>query len=788
MTGNKNAWRAPLAGLASVAMIATMGVAASTANAAEYTVDENDQFFSVAVYRADQPYKAIANKYGTTTNGNFEYGQTFDLDNWAKNELNSVPYADDLNDGKVLSGFSYDLAGKNMVPGDAFAVKGDTKVYAQYTDAVKVTFKLASGDKSFEIAKGSVLTADEYAAVGDPTAPAGQVFAGWKMGAAADATPYVGQALNENADLYPVFEDYASADDQENVSEVLFDIPNDTSSTVLYTFNGQAFPEFRAPAGTWLQGEKSYDFATKIANDKAFGTPDLTLTKAAEKVAGSYKVVYDFKGADATNNSTDPGSVSEKYYAADETPAKPADPAQKKAVFNGWRDEANNVYNFDKPVSQLEDKEGDNIIVLHATWTKVNVVPVVFYYNYHDAGWVLPTATEAFGKVRPKTGKVLDYVVKNSKLVPPTGLEDYFQTDEDAAHGTYTSSTVSGWYSLVDDAPVTTFNASAAVYAKWTGASSVTLNGNGGLFKNGLAYAYVSKSDSQKWQDVAEVPTREGYTFTYWVGANGAKKGLRANLYNGTYEDNDPSHEDPAIKNGDELVAQWQENNAASYWALIRQYGLNFYSKPSDVAKLVKDGYTKASATKFVDEMYKLYDEAVALDKLEGQDKIDATAKLVKEINAAEKLLVRQDAAEVPSGTQPVYRLYNPNETRGGAHVYTTDLKEYDYLKQQGWVAEGVQFYTTTSKDATPVYRVYNRNDGSHHYTVDQKEAKYLVAAGWTDEGVGFYVSDDASDEVFRIYNKYTGEHVFTTAKAEVENAVAAGWTDEGVAFKAIAK
>ena len=44
MTGNKNAWRAPLAGLASVAMVATMGVAAATANAAgagTVTLDAN---------------------------------------------------------------------------------------------------------------------------------------------------------------------------------------------------------------------------------------------------------------------------------------------------------------------------------------------------------------------------------------------------------------------------------------------------------------------------------------------------------------------------------------------------------------------------------------------------------------------------------------------------------------------------------------------------------------------------------------------------------------------------
>ena len=34
MTGNNKVWRAPVAGLASVAMLATMGVAAMTANAA----------------------------------------------------------------------------------------------------------------------------------------------------------------------------------------------------------------------------------------------------------------------------------------------------------------------------------------------------------------------------------------------------------------------------------------------------------------------------------------------------------------------------------------------------------------------------------------------------------------------------------------------------------------------------------------------------------------------------------------------------------------------------------
>ncbi|NMM95007.1 InlB B-repeat-containing protein [Bifidobacterium oedipodis] len=799
MTGNKNAWRAPLAGLASVAMIATMGVAAATANAAsDLTPNENDQYFGVAVYRKDQPWKAVK-QYGF----NYVYGQTFDLSKVAN------PYSA-LNDGKVLTGYSYDLAGKNVAkPG--FAVKGDTKLYAQYADAVNVTFKGASfggADKTIEIAKGSGVTAADYAAVTEPTAPAGEVFAGWKLTDDKDAEDlYTGEALNSDTILYPVFRVYSSEENQNNASQVFFDVPdNTTDDATLYTLDGKPFPAYRAPAGTWLDASgNSYDFSAPIDSDAnvAYNPSnngegaDLILTAATAASDKSWTVNYDFgkpngTKVDPTNDvagsdvfNTDGDQVSGEYLAADDKAEQPADPAVKNAVFTGWYDAAGNKVDFNVPVSQQPAADTEHrFLEVHAGWDTKNVAAVVYYYNYKEQGWSLPIVGEAAGRVTPKTGKALDYVTTGNAISQPTGVEDYFQTAADKDHGTYTSRKVVAWQSVADGAVVTKLTASTAVYAKWDSAASIFVNGNGGSFSNGNNGIYATKTDSQRWQDVVETPTRAGYTFTFWTNAD---KTLRANLFDGYYYDA-AGKKVSLIADGSEILANWVENNQDKLGSQIYQYNLSFTSKSFDVAKLVKEGYTKASATKFVDEMYKLEDEYQAYLRLtDAQEKKDAAAKLTVKIAAAEKLLVRQDAAEVPAGTEPVYRAYNPYMKVGSTHLFTTDEQEYKAAKDAGWIGEGIAFYTTTSKDAQKVYRLYNKYDGSHHYTTDKAERDNLLEVGWTDEGVAWYAASDAPDSVYRAYNKYNGEHLFTLDADEMKNIVSVGWIDEGVAFKATA-
>lgn len=64
MTGNNKVWRSPLAGLAAVAMLATMGVAASTANAAApgaavVTVQDGTNWSKYEVVKGDTLADAI---------------------------------------------------------------------------------------------------------------------------------------------------------------------------------------------------------------------------------------------------------------------------------------------------------------------------------------------------------------------------------------------------------------------------------------------------------------------------------------------------------------------------------------------------------------------------------------------------------------------------------------------------------------------------------------------------------------------------------------------------------
>ena len=85
------------------------------------------------------------------------------------------------------------------------------------------------------------------------------------------------------------------------------------------------------------------------------------------------------------------------------------------------------------------------------------------------------------------------------------------------------------------------------------------------------------------------------------------------------------------------------------------------------------------------------------------------------------------------------------------------------------------------SKDALPVYRLYNPNSGEHHYTKSEEERDFLGTAGWNDEGIGWYAPSSSNTPVYRVYNANAGDHHYTISKAEKENLVKAGWKYEGI-------
>ncbi|WP_140495291.1 InlB B-repeat-containing protein, partial [Bifidobacterium sp. UTBIF-78] len=671
MTGNNKVWRAPLAGLASVAMLATMGVAAGTANANPstdpYALPSNTNF-QVRVFRKDTPYKAEA----ATTSSNYEYGDTFDLSKV------SDPYAADKTDGKILTGYSYDLAGNDKVADGKIAVKGDTKLYAQYAEAHTVNFDIdgdGTADAQAEVQDGKSLDAAAYRGSGAETlavsaaTSAGKVFAGWKTTTYKDFSKsdlYTNQAVNSDITLYPVFETYSSAQDEANVSVVTFKLADNdpVATSKLYTFADSPFPAYRVPNFSGVEqwsadGNKTaYDFTKDVDNDAnhTFNAADLALAGYSDFGDGNWTVTYDYGHYNlATKFTTDDLDSSKAgaqlYVAEGSTIAEPNDPAQWNAEFTGWYTDKDlkTKVDFSKPVENLGGSTGARTLTVYAGWDEDNIAQVNYYYGYNDAAWNVPAAS-VNGKVAAKTGAAVEFVTRGSGIKAPTGVEDYFQTAADKDHGTYTSRTVKQWLSVADDSAIETVKANTSVYAKWTGAYAILLDANGGEFANGEKYIYVTKTDSQKWNEVVETPTRSGYVLdsNKWYSADGQ---CYANLNDGKWYWVSDSHaNEPTgalLSDGvlDKLVAHWVVASEQAIPAALSAYPLNgateasgwvpsFANRQADYALWARYAKSEAQWKSYVDYIYdSLKDEYQSYFQLtDAQKKYEAAEALASKL------------------------------------------------------------------------------------------------------------------------------------------------------------
>ena len=149
-------------------------------------------------------------------------------------------------------------------------------------------------------------------------------------------------------------------------------------------------------------------------------------------------------------------------------------------------------------------------------------------------------------------------------------------------------------------------------------------------------------------------------------------------------------------------------------------------------------------------------------------------------------LAVPTSALAASSGSQEMYRLYNPYT---GEHFYTLSTVERDARVADGWNDEGLGWIAPESSD-TPVYRLYNSYapGGDHHYTMDWNEVLADVAAGWTYENVCWYSDDAKTVALYRQYNPYAevGTHNYTTSAVEYIDLAGRGWQPEGTAWYAI--
>ncbi|KAA8825465.1 S-layer homology domain-containing protein [Bifidobacterium myosotis] len=796
MTGNTKVWRAPLAGLASVAMIATMGVAASTANAdtvnASNPVDQTDKF-SVGVYAADAPYKLATDATGwRALYGNpdshsaahrdfYKYGDTFTTDDLRI----ANPYTA-KDDHKVLTGYSYDLDGKNVASNEGVAVKGDTKLYAQSTKAYTVTFqKNFKSAEQIEVAAGQPITAADYfgksygsywdsslvnyRGITEPAAPAGYVFVGWTLSDNADSEDlYTGQAIEKDTTLYPKFEKFTDAGTapgtaaNQNVAQVELRNAQDGLFDTKYTLADQPFPEFRANPdnkGTeWQAGTdttpsgKAYDFTQPVENAiRDYGANDLNLwgvTTASDK---AWTIIYHFNGTENSaknhanvnpTNDNEKGFTSsdvKKVTTSDGIAAKPGDPAVKGAEFTAWYQSNNNTpFDFSKSVaSQADAQAGSRTVDLYAGWDTENIVPVAYYYNYQtNAGttsfWNLSSTDLNDGKgqkvVDSHSGKALNYQTAGTSIQVPTGVEDYFQTAADKDHDKYTSRTVTSWNGVLSNAVVSSVTASVSVYANWEGGQSVLLDADGGHWGSVNHTQYASKSDSQKWADVVTTPTRDGYTFLYWEKAQAPLKGAYANLTDGYYYTFDPSSKTGlkktknVISDGDRLRAIWASTDNQTVYALHDKYGLTGLNKQDDYALADKLGFSEGPWKTYVDTWYGLQDEFVALNALDGQAKIDAAKALAAKYEAAQAELGKSPSVDPTDPANPF-----TDVLKGHTPHYSDIIAGYQAGVIKGWDEPNG---TVTFRPRIEVVRqdfaaFLYRLAGSPEYTVSAADNKF---------------------------------------------------------------
>lgn len=134
-----------------------------------------------------------------------------------------------------------------------------------------------------------------------------------------------------------------------------------------------------------------------------------------------------------------------------------------------------------------------------------------------------------------------------------------------------------------------------------------------------------------------------------------------------------------------------------------------------------------------------------------------------------------------PTGTQTIYRLYNPNS---GEHLFTTSIKEVETNVPLGWKNEGIAWKSPVLS-SSPVYRFYNPNSGDHHYSISQIEMEVLIRIGWRYEGIGWYSDDKKTKPIYRLFNpnEIIGTHHYTTSAVEYDRLGLIGWKREQIGW-----
>ncbi|NMM95006.1 InlB B-repeat-containing protein [Bifidobacterium oedipodis] len=679
MTGNKNVWRAPLAGLASVAMIATMGVAASTANAAatakpaDITFAGNGLSFiedgkTVDTYtiksdgdarlddEAAKAYEALTEDSKKVFTGWFasaDYGTAaLELDN------SSDAYEHTVYAHWSETPYTVNFTGKSVKTSEVTLAENDGKL-----DRVADWQVPADKDKN-----DGVLLTGWLAADGDAVDPTTDL-----SGKATHGETEINLKATEVSSVYIVFTDQDLW--SKRTIELTVTNGNGDASYSVEAEKGKPYTGTvptatiitdgaRKTAQNWVKSDKKTKFdASKAQNESAtYYAADTTDTV-------SYKVSFA-TGSEENGYSEAPEA---QIVESGKTASAPADPTLKtddnyKYEFVGWYTQDDKKYDFSNPVT------GE--ISLQAKF-KVSEVKLTFKSGYRGG-----ETTEAWFK-----GGVVDF--------PALTRDGY---------------TLLGWTPAFADGTPLTLNSEPAVaptatltYLVFMGEKpSVTVPVSGTIFTaQWVADDEAEDTLTKLEQKVAKDKVTEESYKQYQSDFQDYLKAKDKAAENGYTVDEYAA----LIKQLKEIQAKLVQTAPVKVYRLYNKWnGDHVYTTNlKEYQQLSNIGWTTEGVqfnvtddASFGTAVYRLYnpfngEHLLTADKTEAAGLAEAGWVFDKDGG-----LVDEDGNPVyfyaPQGaTTGVTRLFNPYVTVG-THLYTTDQSEIDSNVKLGWVKENVLF------------------------------------------------------------------------------------------------
>ncbi|MBT1171737.1 hypothetical protein [Bifidobacterium sp. SO4] len=789
MTGNNKVWRAPLAGLASFAMIATMGVAAATANAAtdaakltisfgdgvSYTYKEGELQSSADSKNVDGKIDAAELSKGLdkafvkagVNSSNGEYTPQGQTESYTVTGLsdNSGLEAVLTNHG-TATGKGY---GNYLVNPSGLAAGDVTLTARLQRDPYEVSFKTSG------VTTGGVAGSDNQGSI------------------------YLAQTDDGTLDLVPMWA-VPTTEQSRTDHKIAYKKDGKTMAAKAYWAVSGSTATLTDPTAASLYADA---FAVQ-ADDTVSHKAELTLNAAPatifafstdNAVTGGTKFQYL---VDNNNNKLGTAGGWQGEAATGETISDYLDfPTAVHTTVNGnqtsrewYAAQASTKDELDSTAKWTDsDKAGNDIVLWAANATNTREVTL----HYNDAS---------------NTTKVVyaakDYAPETPANVTTSSVEYKFA-------GWYTDSSfgtefVSGALGNISD-----------LYAKWDiAAVKFVVDPNYGT-QTGKA-VWVNNGANFKLPVASDY--RSGWTAT--VSPKVVAAGLDTDSDGfADYVDNFNLY---AEYLGSQKGHAIGTNVALKYQDQSGKYALKLDSdfsnlKPGQIFKFTN--WSKATVNDLNSTLNTLKSDIVVkkgANYIKGADQDDFTAasfdqyvsdyqdflknnsapKTVADYQSQIDQLAKIQAKLVEKSNGYVYRAYNK---RNGDHYFTANKGTYDSLVKIGWNAEGSPYSALTDEGVTykdgayyrangnrvlgqAIYSVYNRYTGEHLLTASKTEADNLPN-GWENEGPAFFAPQGATEDVYRVYNPYTKgpAHVYT-GLTEYNKITKAGWKGEDIVFK----